>query len=132
MNRRTFLTGALGAGFLAACGGASSSAAPVEQIGVTELAKRLETQPNLFLLDVRTPEEYSGDGHVAGSVLIPVQQLEQRLAEVPRDRPVACFCRSGNRSATACDILARNGYKTLANVQGGIGAWIQAGLPVER
>lgn len=131
MNRRTFLTGLLGTGLLAACGGATTTAA-VEQISVAELAKRLETQPNLFLLDVRTPEEYSGDGHVAGSVLIPVQQLEQRLSEVPRDRPVACFCRSGNRSATACDILARNGYKTLANVQGGMGAWAQAGLPVER
>lgn len=130
MNRRTFLAGVVAAGLLGACG--TPRPAAIEQIDVAMLQQRLRTQPDVLLLDVRTPEEYTSDGHIAGSKLIPVQQLEQRLAEVPRDRPVACICRSGNRSATACDILARNGYTQIANVRGGMSAWQQAGLPIER
>lgn len=55
------------------------------------------------LLDVRSAEEYAGDGHVAGSTLIPLPELERRVRELPTDRPIVCICRSGNRSTTACD-----------------------------
>lgn len=61
------------------------------------------------LLDVRTPEEFS-ERHLEGAVNIPVDQVEARLGEIPRDRPVVVYCRSGARSMSAARILRRSGY----------------------
>jgi len=82
-----------------------------------------------LLIDVRTPEEFAS-GHIAGAVNIPVDALSGRLSEVPTDQPVVIYCRSGNRSATAAQILHRAGYPTVYDL-GGIIAWSNAGLPVE-
>jgi len=82
-----------------------------------------------ILIDVRTPEEFAS-GHIAGAVNIPVQQLEQRLSEVPDDKEIVVYCRSGNRSATASQILANSGYSDVYDM-GGIIAWQQAGYPIE-
>ncbi len=59
----------------------------------------------LLVLDVRTREEFD-QGHVPGAMLIPVAQLQNRLAEVPQGRPVLIVCRTGNRAKTAYDILS--------------------------
>lgn len=61
------------------------------------------------LLDVRTPEEFS-ERHLEGAVNIPVDQVEARMSEIPRDRPVVVYCRSGARSMSAARILRRGGY----------------------
>ncbi len=84
-----------------------------------------------LLLDVREPDEYA-QGHAPGSVLIPLGQLEQRLAEISRykDQPVALICRSGKRSATAQQLLVRAGFTATTNMEGGMIAWQKAGLPV--
>ncbi|NOR72277.1 MAG: rhodanese-like domain-containing protein [Mariprofundaceae bacterium] len=84
--------------------------------------------PFMFL-DVRTPEEYS-DGHIQGAVLIPVQELEKRLAEVPKDKRVYVYCHSGRRSVTASNMLVEGGVSNIENVEGGIVAWKKAGYPV--
>lgn len=86
------------------------------------------TRPHL-LLDVRTPEEFAS-GHIAGAVNISVESLASRLSEVPQDQPVVVYCRSGNRSATASQILSNAGYTGIYDL-GGINAWQSAGLPVE-
>jgi rhodanese-related sulfurtransferase len=118
---------------LSACGAASpgASGTQVEQIGAADLQSRLAAAPAPFVLDVRTPQEYAQDGHIAGSVLIPLQELDQRLGELPKDQAIVCVCRSGNRSAQACDLLARQGFTQLSNMQGGMNAWKQAGYPYE-
>lgn len=121
---------------LTACAGSSErlplSVEPsFDRMSVQQLKTTLESEQPILVLDVRTPAEYVGDGHIAGSLLIPVEELPARLAEVPNDQPIACFCRSGNRSQTACSILARAGYSDLSNVEGGIRAWVAAGYPVE-
>ncbi len=100
-------------------------------ISVQQLKAALDAQEQLVLLDVRTPEEYTGDGHVAGSVLIPVDQIQTRLGELSKATPIVCICRSGNRSQTACATLAANGYTGLRNVTGGMHAWTAAGYPIE-
>jgi rhodanese-related sulfurtransferase len=82
-----------------------------------------------LLIDVRTPEEFAS-GHIAGAVNIPVDALSGRLSEIPNDQPVVVYCRSGNRSATASQILHSAGYPTVYDL-GGIIAWSGAGLPVE-
>ncbi len=84
--------------------------------------------PFLFL-DVRTPDEYV-DGHIKGAVLIPVQELEKRLSEVPKDKRIYVYCHSGKRSVRASNILVGAGFTNIENVEGGIVAWKEAGYPV--
>jgi phage shock protein E len=84
--------------------------------------------PFMFL-DVRTPDEYN-DGHIQGAVLIPVQELEKHLAEVPKDKRVYVYCHSGRRSVTASNILVEGGFSNIENIEGGIVAWKKAGYPV--
>jgi phage shock protein E len=82
-------------------------------------------------LDVRTPEEYAA-GHVAGTLHIPLQELEQRWAELAeyRDQPMVVYCRTGRRSATAIDLLATKGFSRLEN-GGGVVQMARRGLPME-
>lgn len=78
-----------------------------------------------FLLDVRTQEEYDGAlGHIAGSVLIPLQQLEARVDELKdqKDNEIIVYCRSGNRSRVASAFLIQQGFKPI-NMLGGMKAW---------
>jgi phage shock protein E len=82
-----------------------------------------------FLLDVRTPEEFAS-GHIHGAENIPVDSLESRLSEVPTDQPVVVYCRSGNRSAQASQILTRAGYTRIYDM-GGLNDWTAQGFPVE-
>lgn len=82
-----------------------------------------------ILIDVRTPEEYA-TGHIADSVNIPLDVLGARMSEIPRNGPVVLYCRSGNRSATAINILDAAGYSDLYDL-GGIIDWVTAGYPVQ-
>ena len=82
-----------------------------------------------LLVDVRTPEEFNS-GHIAGAVNIPVDQLAQRLNEVPKDKPVVVYCRSGNRSGQAAQFLDSSGYPQIYDL-GGIVTWTQQGFPVQ-
>ena len=71
------------------------------------------------ILDVRTPAEY-GAWHIPGAVLIPYTELRQRLDEVPRDKPVYTYCRSGFRSYIAYCVLKQNGWHDVAFLAGGM------------
>ncbi len=84
--------------------------------------------PFVFI-DVRTPEEYA-EGHIEGALLIPVQELESRLAGIPHDKQVYIYCRSGRRSARAAAMLAGAGYSNIENIVGGILQWQAASYPV--
>lgn len=88
----------------------------------------------VFLLDVRTPEEYNNElGHVEGTMLIPVQELEQRLNELEpyKGKTIIAICRSGYRSSKAADLLIRHGF-TAMNMEGGMIKWNEERLPVVR
>jgi len=80
-----------------------------------------------MLLDVRTPDEWA-DGRIAGSVHIPMDQLTQRLDEV--DNRVVCVCAVGARSARVAEFLNAQGREAV-NLDGGIYAWANSGLPIE-
>ena len=71
-----------------------------------------------FLVDVRSPQEVEVES-VPGAVNIPLPQLRSRLAELPRDREIALFCRSAQRSYYATRILLQNGFKAR-NISGGM------------
>jgi rhodanese-related sulfurtransferase len=85
--------------------------------------------PSALLLDVREPAEWE-DAHVAGSVHIPMGQFVARIGEVPTDRPLVVVCHSGHRSAQVTAWLVQQGYDAV-NLEGGLVAWGQAGLPFE-
>lgn len=84
-----------------------------------------------YVLDVRTPEEFAA-GHVPGAVNIPLQEFGARFAEVPKDRDVVLYCRSGARSANAEALLRREGYGRTEQLEGSMLAWLDAKLPVEK
>ncbi len=81
-----------------------------------------------LLVDVRTPGEFK-EGHIPGAVNIDLQRLGQRLNEIPRDKPVVLYCRSGQRSSVAAGMLAQAGYDNIYDL-GGIITWRAQGLPV--
>ncbi len=86
----------------------------------------------LTVLDVRSAEEFAGpDGRVAGSLLIPLPELEARSGEIPLGRPVVVVCHSGSRSALATQQLLKAGVGQVANLQGGLRRWADAGYPLE-
>jgi rhodanese-related sulfurtransferase len=101
----------------------------IDAIQAAELIK----QEPVLILDVRTPEEYR-EGHIKGSVLIPVRELEKRAGEISGhlEKPVLVYCRSGNRSVTASNILVSKGFRHLYHMKGGIKDWIRHGLPLEK
>lgn len=96
-------------------------------ISVSEAADRFAA--GAFLLDVREQSEWN-EAHINGAVLIPLGQLSTRLSEIPTDQDVLIICRSGNRSAQARDLLRAAGYPNTTSIDGGMNAWITAGLPV--
>jgi rhodanese-related sulfurtransferase len=108
-----------------------SPMAPIPAVDVKELRRRLEADgPKPYLLDVREPWEYLA-AHVPGAHLIPLGELEQRVAEVPRNREVLAICHSGQRSLAAAGYLQQLGFTAVSNVDGGTAAWIERGYPTE-
>lgn len=90
-------------------------------------------QSDTLLLDVREPEELAAVRYGVDAQLdIPLSELPDRLDEVPRDRPIIVACQSGGRSTRAIQLLQDAGFTQLLNLDGGLGAWEAAGLPVER
>ncbi len=84
------------------------------------------------LLDVRTPEEYA-EARIPGAQLIPLDDLPQRMNEIPHDRPIVVVCRSGMRSLIAIQMLKSAGFGgELLNFEGGTLAWAHHQWPLER
>ena len=87
-------------------------------------------QDDVFVLDVRTPEEYQ-DGHLPGATLIPIDQLGARYGELPQNETILVYCRSGNRSLQAVYLLENAGFDRVHSLDRGIKNWIQNGYEVE-
>ena len=94
------------------------------------LERQAKKDQSVFVLDVRTPEEYAA-GHVPGAVNVPYDQVASHLAEIPKDKDVVIYCRSGRRTGLAAEVLEANGYTKLVHLQGDMQAWLQDGRPVE-
>lgn len=82
------------------------------------------------LVDVRTRSEYAG-GHLPQALNIPLNELQNRIDEVPRNKPVVVVCASGNRSQTGSDVLVAAGYGNVYNLEGGTMVWMMNGMPLE-
>lgn len=85
--------------------------------------RKLVEGGDVRLVDVRTPQETAG-GVIPGALLIPIDELEARLREVPRDgKRTLVYCAGGGRSAAACEFLSQQGYSNLLNLEGGFSSW---------
>lgn len=104
--------------------------ASIAGIGPAEAQAKLNQKGKPFLLDVRQPEEFRRE-HLQGATLIPLGELPRRMNELPKNQEILCVCRSGSRSQTAARQLAAAGY-TVTNLNGGMIAWMRAGLPVKK
>ncbi len=132
---------------LAGCSGdagsdaASTAAVSGDPVACVQAAECTTLEPAAFaelaaadgvvLLDVRTPQEFA-EGHLDGAVNLDVSapDFATRLADLDPEATYAVYCRSGNRSQTALDLMTQAGFGTAADLAGGIGAWADAGLPV--
>ena len=85
--------------------------------------ERLDTDQNVVLIDVRTPEEYT-QAHIPKSVSLPLNQLKTGITKITNDKEKELFvyCLSGGRAASACSQLAAMGYQNVSNM-GGIQTW---------
>ena len=95
----------------------------------TLAATRLINDTGAIVLDIRTSGEYQG-GHLPNARNIPLQELEKRVGELKGNKPVLICCASGARSGRALSILQKAGRTDVYNLDGGVQAWSQAGLPV--
>lgn len=101
-----------------------------------DLLKRHPSDPNFVILDVRTPQEY-GQGRITGEGLTPVNldfyaaEFREQLAKLDLGKTYLVYCRTGNRSAKAVELIKELGFHRVYNLEGGITAWQEAGLPVK-
>jgi|SRR5579883_1036439 len=93
--------------------------------------KQAQSDKSAVIIDVRTPDEYA-TGHLKGSRLIPLPEIDSRLSEFPdKSQKVFLYCRSGGRSGRAAAILRQLGCTNAYSMSGGILAWIGKKYPVE-
>jgi rhodanese-related sulfurtransferase len=97
----------------------------------TLAATRMINDTQAIVLDVRAPGEFEA-GHLPGARNIPLAELAGRLGELPAERPVIVCCNSGATSARGVGELRKAGREQVFNLDGGLNAWRQAGLPVVR
>lgn len=106
--------------------------APAKDIGTME-ATQLVNRQNALLLDVREPAEFAS-GHLPNALNIPLSQLAGAGSQLGKytAQPVVVYCQAGGRSRRAAGPLGKLGFKDVRNLAGGVQAWKQAGLPLER
>lgn len=102
------------------------------EVGIND-AVRLINQNDALALDVREDKEFC-DGHILNAVNIPLGLLEGRLKEIEqhKESPVIIYCRSGQRAAKAAAVLKRQGFTSIHKLNGGMMAWVDANMPVNR
>ncbi|MBB3225918.1 rhodanese-related sulfurtransferase [Luteibacter sp. Sphag1AF] len=102
-----------------------------QDVSRAELAERQSHHEAPLLLDVRTPAEYR-DGHIAGALNVPVDEVAARhgVLGIPRDRELVVYCKSGKRAARARDTLQSLGYTRVRLLEGSADAWRADGRPL--
>jgi hydroxyacylglutathione hydrolase len=115
---------------LALCG--ASRISVIHNVKPSEAVKLL-SDVGVFLVDVRPGQDYLA-GHIAGAHLLPIKIFSKRMKEIPKDRtqPILIYDTAGTNSALAARILARDGYKDIYNLAGGLRAWTADQRPVEK
>jgi rhodanese-related sulfurtransferase len=96
---------------------------PFADISAADAVTFLKQNPETVVIDVRTSSEFQS-GHIPGARLIPVDEIENRVSEFPKEaQHLLVTCQGGGRSAAACQFLSEKGYTNLMNMYDGMGAW---------
>jgi rhodanese-related sulfurtransferase len=105
---------------------------PTNDVGAFDAVQMINRR-DAVLIDVRDAAEFAG-GHITNARHIPEAQIAQRLKELDKvkSKPIIVTCRSGNRSAAVTGLLRKSGFDEVYALRGGIAAWQQAGLPLEK
>ncbi len=123
--------------------GAAEAGQVPDSVTPDELAAEMESNPDVFVLDVRNKDDYEY-GHIAGAVVIPIDRLKDNLetnrmypevnhGRAPsKDQRIVTVCTSGARSRAIVPAIREWGYVRTSNLAGGMVAWSKAGLPIER
>lgn len=121
----------LGMALIVSACGADTIAGSLETVSASDAAQILETDSDVVVLDIRTPEEFAS-GRIEGSVNIDFYAADFRdqIAALDRDTAYVVYCRSGNRSDSAMDVFEDLGFSTVYGLDGGIVEWANAGLPI--
>ncbi len=107
--------------------GGTAAVTTGSEISVDEAYQKY--QAGTFVLDVRTPEEWD-EYHAPNTTLIPLDELPNRLSELPKDQEIVVVCRSGNRSQEGREILLEAGFNATS-MAGGLKEWYAKGYPIE-
>lgn len=104
----------------------------IKEVNTVE-ALQMINHKNALILDVRNDAEYQS-GHILNAKLIPLANLSGRTGELERyrEQPIVVVCRSGQRSASACALLGKQGFTQAYNLSGGVMAWQKSNLPLEK
>jgi rhodanese-related sulfurtransferase len=102
----------------------------INEIDSDGLQARLAAGEEVLLVDIRTPGEIA-QGAIPDAMILPMHLIPLRMSELPRDRDVVLYCRSGARSYHACAYLAQQGFDNVINLRGGIIAWARHGFAIE-
>jgi len=102
----------------------------INEIDSESLHERLAQGEDLVLVDIRTPAEVA-QGAIPGAMELPMHLIPLRLAELPKDKDVVLYCRSGARSYQACAYLMQQGMARVLNLRGGIIAWARHGYQID-
>lgn len=113
--------------YLIALGGNESNSRVASEISVDQAYQMY--QKGAFVLDVRTQQEWDAY-HAPNTTLIPLDQLQAHLSELPKDKQIVVVCRSGNRSQQGRDILLAAGFQATSMI-GGLNEWLSKGYPIE-
>ncbi len=113
-------------------GSSAADGAGLRLVSAEDAAGIIDSPPeNLVILDVRTPEEFA-EGHIEGAIMLDFYRddFADELAKLDPSVPYVLYCRSGNRSGQTISLMEGLGFADVADVDGGIGGWLGAGLPV--
>jgi len=103
----------------------------INEIDSSTLQSKLTAGEDIYLVDIRTPAEVA-QGAIPNAVHLPMHLLPLRMHELPRDKEVVLYCRSGARSYHACAYLGQQGLENVINLRGGIIGWARGGFEIER
>ena len=92
------------------------------EIDIHTLKQKIDAKESIVIIDCRQIEEREF-GIISKDTHLPLHELESRYAEIPKDKMIIVYCRSGHRSLYACSFLRRQGYEQVFNLKGGILAW---------
>lgn len=109
---------------------ATVATAALQNISATDMQRLVKQTPDIYLLDVRTLGEYT-QKRIKGAHLIPIDQIEKRINEIPNNRPIIVYCETGVRSSLVGRYLERLGFNSVANLSQGIMGWQVRGYPIE-